>query len=91
MDRDIAEFLMFRPDVAVRTVNIQVERGAYYQAIHDFKWKVYVSPSVIIFDQKGKMVEADEGTDISGSELLRKWMVKEADKAATRAAVQTSA
>lgn len=82
MDRDVDDFLRLRPDVAVRKVSITVEGDAYYKAIRDFKWKVYLSPSFIIFDKHGKMIAADEATDDSGSELLTEWMVKEAEKAA---------
>lgn len=85
MDQDIDDFLKLRPDVAVRKVSISVEGDAYYKAIRDFQWKVYMSPSFIIFDRKGKMMAADEALDDSGSELLHEWMVKEADQAARSA------
>ena len=81
MDQDIEDFLKLRPDVAVRKVSISVEGDAYYKAIRDFQWKVYMSPSFVIFDRKGKLMAADEALDDSGSELLHEWMVKEADKA----------
>jgi hypothetical protein len=81
-DRDIDDLLRVRPDVAVRKVSISPDGGAYYKAIRDFQWKVYMSPSVIIFDKDRKMVAADEGVDDEGSELLYEWMAKEAEKAA---------
>lgn len=86
MDVDVDDFLRLRPDVAVRKVSIAVEGDAYYKAIRDFQWKVYLSPSFVIFDKNGKMIAADEGTDDAGSELLTEWMVKEAEKAAGMAA-----
>jgi hypothetical protein len=82
MDVDVDDFLRLRPDVAVRKVSITVEGDAYYKAIRDFKWKVYMAPSFIIFDKHGKMIAADQATDDAGSELLTAWMVKEAEKAA---------
>ena len=86
MDRNVDDLLRLRPDVAVRKVSISVEGDAYYKAIRDFQWKVYMSPSFIIFDQTGKMVAADQGTDDAGSELLIAWMTKEAEKAAEMSA-----
>jgi len=82
MDRDLADFLRIRPDVAVRKVSMRVNGDAYHTTIRDFKWKVYVAPSILIFDKKGKLVAADEGTDVAGSDLLDEWMSKEAEKAA---------
>jgi hypothetical protein len=86
MDQDIDDLLRLRPDVAVRKVSISVEGDAYYKAIRDFQWKVYMSPSVIIFDPQRKLVAADEGTDDTASELLYAWMRKESEQAAAGAA-----
>ena len=91
MDRNVDDLLGLRPDVAVRKVSISVEGDAYYKAIRDFQWKVYMSPSFIIFDQHGKMVAADDGTDDAGSELLIEWMTKEAEKAAEKTAEKAAA
>lgn len=85
MDRNLVDFLRMRPDVAVRKVSMTVEGDAYYKAIRDFKWKVYMSPGILIFDKKGKLIAADEGTDFSGGALLDEWMEKEAKKAANAA------
>lgn len=81
MDVNLADFLRQRPDVAVRKVSMTVEGDAYYQAIRDFKWKVWMAPAILIFDKKGKLLAADDGTDFSGGELLDAWMEKEAKKA----------
>jgi hypothetical protein len=85
MDQNLADFLRLRPDVAVRKVSMTPEGDAYYKAIRDFKWKVWMAPGILIFDKKGKLVAADDGTDFSGGELLDRWMEQEAKKAANAA------
>ena len=85
MDQNLADFLRLRPDVAVRKVSMTVEGDAYYKAIRDFQWKVWMSPGILVFDKKGKLIAADDGTDFSGTELLEEWMEKEAKKAANAA------
>jgi hypothetical protein len=85
MDLNLVDFLRLRPDVAVRKVSMTAQGDAYYKAIRDFKWKIWMSPGIFIFDKKGKLIAADEGTDFSGGELLDEWMEKEARKAANAA------
>lgn len=85
MDQNLADFLRLRPDVAVRKVSITAQGDAYYKAIRDFQWKVWASPGILVFDKKGKLIAADDGTDFSGTELLEEWMEKEAKKAANAA------
>lgn len=80
-DGNVEHFTRLRPDVAVRKVSIAVEGDAYHSAIRDYQWKVYMSPSFIVFDKHGKMLAADDGTDTAGTELFEAWMEKEADKA----------
>lgn len=85
LDQNLVDFLRQRPDVAVRKVSMTVEGDAYYQAIRDFKWKVWMAPAILIFDRQGKLIAADNGTDFAGGELLDDWMEKEAKKEANAA------
>jgi hypothetical protein len=82
MDRNISDFVRIRPDVAVRKVRISLNGNAYYNAIKDFKWKIFVMPCILVFDRDGTLIAGDERTDVAGSDLLEEWMAREAEKAA---------
>lgn len=85
LDRNLEDFTRLRPDVAIRKIRITLNGDAYYRAIRDYRWKIYLMPCVLIYDQDGKLVAADEKTDASGGALLDRWMLREAERSASKA------
>ena len=83
LDRELEDFLRVRPDVAVRKVRLSLNGDAYYDAIKNYRWKIYMAPCVLIFGKNGKLIAADDRTDSSGQELLEEWISKELKKAAS--------
>lgn len=77
LDRNIADFLLTRPDVAVRKVAIKLDGNAYYSAIKNYQWPIYMSPTILIFDKNLNLIAADKKTDSSGQDLLEEWIEKE--------------
>jgi len=82
LDSELDDFLHVRPDVAVRKVHLSLNGDAYYDAIKNYKWKIYMAPCILIFGKNGKLIAADDRTDSSGQELLEEWIAKELQKAA---------
>lgn len=86
LDRELEEFSRVRPDVAIRKVRISPDtkggkRMAYNQAIEDYRRNIWMTPTVVIYDENGKFVEGDDKLDTSGSDVLYKWMAREAQRA----------
>ncbi|MDR1935157.1 MAG: thioredoxin family protein [Candidatus Accumulibacter sp.] len=87
MDNNLHDFVQrFRPDVAVRKVNVaDRERNLIreYPCLEQFV--AYRTPCFLIFDKKKNLIAADDKTkDSSGSDFLLKWMNAEMRKAANR-------
>jgi hypothetical protein len=82
LDRNLEDFGRLRPDVAIRKIHITLNGDAYYQAIRDYRWNIYLMPCVLIYDRDGKLVAADEKTNADGGDMLTRWMNREADRAA---------
>ncbi|AZP14109.1 hypothetical protein [Undibacterium parvum] len=84
LDRNIADFLVVRPDVAVRKVSMSPGKNGYSDAIRDYQWKIYMAPCILIFDKNRKLIAADEKTNATGQDLLEKWMARELDHSANK-------
>lgn len=82
LDRNLADFTRLRPDVAIRKVRITLNGNAYYSAIRNYRWPIYLMPCVLIFNSDGKLIAADEKTNADGGDLLNRWMDREARRAA---------
>lgn len=85
LDRDLEDFTKLRPDVAIRKIHITLDGNAYYSAIHNFRWPIFLMPCVLIFDEDGKLIAADYKTNADGGDLLDRWMQREAERTARRA------
>lgn len=77
LDKNLADFLRLRPDVAVRKVEIKPGQDALSEAIRNYRWRIYMTPCILIFDKDGKLVAADDRTDATGQNLLERWMEEE--------------
>jgi hypothetical protein len=77
LDRDLAALLRVRPDVAVRKVAIRPGENGYSEAIRKYRWRIYMSPCILIYGENGKLVAADDGTDSAGYDLLMEWIRRE--------------
>jgi hypothetical protein len=77
LDRDLAALLRVRPDVAVRKVAISPGKDGYSEAIRKYRWRIYMSPCVLIYGQNGKLIAADDRTDAAGYDLLMEWIRRE--------------
>lgn len=86
LDRDLQDFTKLRPDVAIRKIHINLDGNAYYRAIGNFRWPIFLMPCVLIFDEHGKLIAADHKTSDDGGELLSRWMQREAERAMTHTA-----
>lgn len=80
LDKNLIDFLRVRPDVAVRKISMSLNGDAYWKAIHDYQWRIYMAPCILIFGKNGKLIAADDKTDASGYDLLMTWMNKELEK-----------
>lgn len=88
LERSLVHFSRQRPDVAIRKVSMtpdippgKTKRGFYWE-IDNYRWTIWATPSVLIFDANGKLIAGDERLDFPGTDLLHKWMVREAERAA---------
>lgn len=77
LDRNLADFLRMRPDVAVRKVRVGPNESDYAKANRDYRWRVFMSPCILIFGKDGRLIAADDRTDTTGQKLLYKWMNEE--------------
>jgi hypothetical protein len=84
LDQELDDFLRVRPDVAVRKIAMALNGDAYYDAIKNYRWRIYTAPCILIFGKDGKLIAADERTDSTGQDLLEEWISKELEKAANR-------
>ena len=84
LDRNLEDFTRLRPDVAIRKVRITLDGNAYYRAIRNYRWNIYLMPCVLIYDADGKLVVADHETNAAGGNMLDRWMNREAVRAANR-------
>lgn len=84
LDRNLADFLRVRPDVAVRKIPISKGTNAYSEAIRDYQTRIYKAPFILIFGGNGKLIAADDRTDSTGEDLLKRWMALELVQAAYR-------
>jgi hypothetical protein len=84
LDQNIADFLVVRPDVAVRKVSINPGKNGYSGAIRDYQWKIYATPCILIFDKNRQLIAADKKLSAAGQNLLEKWIARELDKAANK-------
>lgn len=82
LDGDLEDFTRLRPDVAIRKIRITLNGDAYYSAIRNYRWKIYLMPCVLIFNADGKLVAADHATNAAGGNMLERWMNREAERAA---------
>lgn len=85
LDRNLDDFLKLRPDVAVRKIAIKPGQDAFSEAIRDYRWRIYMTPCILIFDGRGKLIAADDRTDGSGQELLERWIEEEFKKRGDKA------
>lgn len=74
LDRDLSALLRLRPDVAVRKVAIHPGKNGYSEAIGKYRWRIYMSPCVLLYGQDGKLIAADDRTDAAGYDLLMTWI-----------------
>jgi hypothetical protein len=82
LDRNLAEFLRVRPDVAVRKIRMSPDDNGYTKAIKDYRWRVWAAPCILIFGKNGRLIAADDRTDWRGQDLLEEWIAAELRKAA---------
>ena len=83
-DRDLAEFLKYRPDVAVRQIPMEPSpHGGYLKAIHDYRLNIWTSPFIVLFDKQGKILASDDKLESAADDLLYSWMYKTLDERPT--------
>ena len=76
LDRNLIDFLKYRPDVAVRQIALEPSRNGYLKAIRGYRLNIWTSPFIVIFDKAGKVLASDNKLVSDGAELLDAWIYK---------------
>lgn len=81
LDRNLIDFLKYRPDVAVRQIALEPSRNGYLKAIRGYRLNIWTSPFIVIFDKAGKVLASDNKLVSDGAELLDAWIYKTLNEA----------
>jgi len=81
LDKNLTDFLKYRPDVAVRQIALEPSRNGYLKAIRGYRLNIWTSPFIVIFDKAGKVLASDKKLVFDGAELLDAWIYKTLNEA----------
>jgi hypothetical protein len=82
LDRNYKNFLLLRPDVAVRRIQVP-DRWDPQELWQEYHLRIFTIPHIMVYGPNGKLIAADDGHHKDGCDFLYRWMDSEARKAGT--------